>query len=344
MEVLKYRLNNIYHRSNPAFGRTFLIFGIVLLLLGTSFPAIAQTTPDELPADNGNYKIGAGDVLSVMVLKQTILTQDALRVSNEGTIRMPMLDEPISAACRTEAQLSTEIANRYKRLILNPQVYVTVKEFKANPVAVIGAVNSPKSFQLQRPTRLFQILSEVNGPSPNAGQFIQIFRDRNLKRCEETPIETLQGSSGNGVTDRDVISLPLSALMGGGDDANPYILGGDIVRVTEAEVKQAYVIGNVKSAMTINLKEPVSLSRAIAMAGGFSQGAQTDKIKISRQNPLDLSKSEILVNLKNKKGEAQSDILLQPNDVVDVPGPKPSLWKDILRGIIPSVMRVPMLP
>jgi len=344
MEVIEYRIKDIFYHIIGTYRRNYLIFGIVIFLFGlSSFTQAQHNTPTEMPTDNGNYKIGVGDVLKILVLKQDILSQDNVRVSNEGTVRMPMLENAIPAACLTEAQLSSEITNRYKKYLLNPQVYVTVKEFNANPVTVIGAVNAPKTFQLQRPMRLFQVLSQVNGPAANAGQIVQIFRDSKTKNCERELIENPTNDTPNELAEQEIISLSLNELLKGDENANPFIQGGDVIRITEAEIKQAFIIGNVKSAVTINLKEPVTLSRAIAMAGGFAPGAQTDKIKISRQSPDNLSKTEILVNLKdNNKRLSQEDIVLQPNDIVDVPGPKRSVLKSILNTIVPAITRVPV--
>ncbi len=337
MEVKEYRIENFCRRIYRTNKNNCLISGIFIFLFGFSSFTQAQTNS---PEEKDNYKIGVGDVLKIQVLKPTELSQDGIRVSNEGTIRMPMLDGVIPAACLTEAELSSEITKRYKRFILNPQIYVTVKEFNAYPVSIIGAVNAPKTFQLQRPTRLFQLLNQqVNGPSLNAGQSIQIFRDLSVKQCRQEVIADPINSATNTSPQQEIISLSLPELMNGNETANPFVQAGDIVRVTEAELKQAFVIGNVKSAVTVNLKEPITLSRAIAMAGGFAPGAQTDKIKISRQS----SDKPIIVSMKDKKGETPDDILLQPNDIVDVPGPKRSLLKDIIKGIIPTVMRVPGL-
>lgn len=291
--------------------------------------------------ENLNYRIGVGDVLRVIVLKQQILSQDDIRVNNDGTIRLPMITENIPAICMTEAELSTEVANRYKKYLLNPQVYVAVKEFNAYPVAVIGAVNTPGTFQLKRPTRLLKILSYVNGPSVNAGQNIQIIRDSKTKRCEQLS-HTVENSTTESESSEEILLLSLNDVLKGGESANPFVEAGDIIRVTEAELKQAFIIGNVKTPTIINLREPVTLTKAIAMAGGFSQGAKTDKIKISRQAPDSLAKTEILVNLKGKNN--QEDILLQANDIIEVPGPKPpSGLRRILESIIPAVTRVPIL-
>lgn len=325
-------------------GHGRLIWGILILLLGICPLIQAQSSVQtKLIEDDGNYKIGVGDVLKVDVLKQTILSQDSVRVSNEGTIRLPMLDAAVPAACLTEAQLSQEITERYKKYLLNPQVYVTVKEFNANPVAVGGAVMSPGIFQLKRPMRLLELLSHVNGPALNAGNTIQIIRSQGASRCAQKSSESSDGSAVDEASQLEVISLSLSDVMKSSKNANPYLQGGDIIRVPEAELKQAFIIGSVKTPVTVNLKEPVTLSRAIAMAGGAVQGARIEKVKISRQTTGSLTPTEMLVNLKNINNSSQEDFLLQPNDVVDVPGPKRSFLKSLLNGIIPAVTRMPVV-
>lgn len=347
MDVIKSRIKNVYqqlYRTNRHSCLVISYFIFIFLLSFCSFTQAQSTVQANSFDDTGNYKIGAGDVLKVLVLKQDILSQDGIRVSNEGTIRMPMIAEAIPVACLTETQLASEITNRYKKYLLNPQVYVTVKEFNAYPIAIIGAVNSPGRFQLKRPTRLFDILSQVNGPNLNAGQFIQIFRDSNIKQCEQNSIEDPKNLVNGESPQQEIISLSLTELMKGNEAANPFLQAGDIIRVTEADIKQAYIIGNVKSAITVNLKEQVTLSRAIAMAGGISAGANIEKVKISRQLSGSLTKTEIIVNLKDINKRNQEDILLQANDIVEVPSDKGigKTLKDIFRGIIPAVTRVPI--
>lgn len=317
-------------------GRVFLagltfIFMAGALTQGQSPVRLSQS------ADTGNYRIGPGDVLKIVILKQDLLTQDNVRVSNEGTIRMPMLSETIPATCVTEAELSAEITNRYKQYILNPQVYVTVKEFNSNPVAVVGAVVAPGRFQLQRPTRLFDLLAQVNGPAQNAGKEVQIIRTSNAAPCLQNSSSSANRPAETENPRLEIISIALVDVLKGNDDANPYIQGGDVIRINEAEIKQAFVIGNVKSSVVVNLKEPVALSRAIAMAGGLSSGAKAEKIKIARQG-----QNEIIVNYKEIARGKQEDILLQPNDVVDVPGTKPSILKGIVQSLIPTLLRVPV--
>ena len=59
----------------------------------------------------------------------------------------------------------------------------------------------------------------------------------------------------------------LGDVLQGKPEANPYLEAGDIVTLPEAD--QVYVVGNVFMPLTIPLREPVTLTRAIAMAGGL---------------------------------------------------------------------------
>ena len=308
----------------------------VLVAMALSTHAIAQGPASEVNnTGSSNYRIGPGDVLKVQIVKQEMLSQDGVRVANDGSIRLPMIDGPIPAQCLTEAELSSSISERYKKYILNPQVYVSVREFNAYPVAVVGAVNAPGRFQLQRPVRLLEILAYVNGPSPTAGKEIQILRTGIQRGCDGQ--QNIAAASDD---QQEVLTYSLADVLKGNEQSNPYLKAGDVVRITEADLRQAFVIGSVRAAATINLKEPVTLSRAIAMAGGPAPGARTDKIKLLRQG-ADGAKSELVVSLKNLNNGSQDDINLQANDIVDVPGPSGTrkLLQDIYRTTLPVLTR-----
>jgi protein involved in polysaccharide export with SLBB domain len=105
------------------------------------------------------------------------------------------------------------------------------------------------------------------------------------------------------------------------------------------------MVGSVKAATIVNLKDPVTLSTAIAMAGGVASGAQIEKIKITRQTPGSLTKSDLFVNLKEIREGKRDDVMLEPNDIVDVPGPSATkkFIKDIFRSIVPVFTRVPVI-
>jgi polysaccharide export outer membrane protein len=129
--------------------------------------------------------------------------------------------------------------------------------------------------------------------------------------------------------------------MEGKPSANPFIEAGDIITLPEAN--EVYVVGNVFTPVTISLKEPVTLSRAVAMAGGVKQDTKKDKVRIVRQEPGGTTSKEIMVDLSAIEKKQAEDIALLPNDIVDVPlsGSK-SFMRSLLGSVGPSVAQLPV--
>ena len=316
------------------------LYAAVLCLAYTGTAAAQSINVETLSpaaAVSETYKIGPGDVLDVVVNKNAELSRTGIRVGYDGKIQLAMFDEDVPAACLTERQLADAIRDKYKKFLVNPYINVAVREFNSNPVAVIGAVNSPGRFQLQRQIRLVELLTFVNGPSGNAGNTVEIIRNLGRPRCEDTSLVAQEGGE-------ELLSVSLSDAFKSGDETNPLINAGDIVRIAEANQMNAYIQGNVRAAMAVNLKEPVTLSQAVAMAGGTTPGADLQKIRIRRQVAGSLKRDEIVVNLKDINKNKGDDILLQANDIIEVPGPSGGrkIFKSVINSIIPMVTRFPV--
>jgi polysaccharide biosynthesis/export protein len=314
--------------------RINLISSKIMVVVAIVFAIATLMT---VSAQDTNYRIGPGDVIDVIVNPAgSELSRTGIRVTNQGTIQLPKLDSEIQAGCLTERELADQLKEKYKKYVINPNVIVAVQQFNSNPVAVIGAVNTPGRFQLQRPVRVLELLGWVNGTAERAGPSIEIIRNRSLPFCDGSQL-VLSG----GVED-ELITLNIADIFKGTEGANPYARAGDIIRISDAEITRAYVVGNVKNAMAISLKEPVALTQAIAMAGGLAPEARSEKIVIRRQISGSVNRTEILANLKEINQRKTNDILLQSNDIVEVPGPKPNIFKDILKTIVPTIGSLPM--
>src|SRR6184192_3530956 len=127
---------------SPGTTKSVLLISFFILALPS---VIAQQTQRVVPAvveADTRYRIGAGDVLEVRVLRAPELSRDAVRVDQLGMIRMPMLDVDIPAACLTEPEVAQNIAKLYLKYKKEPHVDVFVKKFQSQPVAVIGAVRN----------------------------------------------------------------------------------------------------------------------------------------------------------------------------------------------------------
>jgi len=291
----------------------------------------AETLPSAVT--DTRYRIGPGDVLEVRVLRAPELSRGDVRVDQSGMIRMPMLETDIHAACLTEAELAANIAKLYLKYKREPHVEVYVKEFQSQPVAVIGAVRGPAQFKLQRPVRLSELLSFAGGPSDAAGQTVQVVHAVGRSLCDKSSGADQEELSG-------FVSYLLVDTLHAVPEANPFVRPGDLVQVPSAD--QVYVIGNVLRPLAISLKEPLTVSKAIAIAGGTAPSTKKDKVKIIRQVPGS-GKQEINVDLRAIQKNQAEDVALLANDIVDVPisGTK-SLLRSLVGTIVPSVGQLPV--
>lgn len=312
----------------------FLFLFVVFLVANASAFGQKIESSDSI----GNYKIGPGDVLDVTVSKNDVLSRTGLRVSNLGTVQLAMMDSDMQAACLTERQLADRIKEEYKKYMVDPFVNVAVREFNSSPVSVIGSVNAPGRFQLQRTIKLAELLTFVNGTSANAGPTVEILRDSRRPRCDGSDLVVPENGE-------DVLmSVNVDDIFSGTESANPVIVPGDIIRVSDNSQLVAYIQGNVAGSMAIPLNDPVSLTQAIAMAGGPTSGAQLDKVKIRRQIKGSVNREEMIADVKGILQGKQDDILLQPNDIVDVPGPSGAkkFFGDIFRALVPAITQAPV--
>jgi protein involved in polysaccharide export with SLBB domain len=126
---------------------------------------------------------------------------------------------------------------------------------------------------------------------------------------------------------------------------NPWMEPGDIVSVLEVE--EAFVVGKVFKPAKVSLKEPLTLTQAIASAGGLDPNANTDRVVIQRQAQGSAVKTELVYNLKDIKDKKVPDPFLQANDIVEVSNDKVKSVKSglikALTGGIPNIFyRVPL--
>jgi len=298
----------------------------ILITLGFFF-AVGQ----QQPADD-RYRIGPSDVLNIRIYNRPQLSREAVRVEGNGMIRMPLIETEIQAACLTEGELAKEISTRYAKYYKNLQVDVFIKEYHSQQVAVIGAVNDQSRFELQRRVRLLELLTYAKGPSAKAGQTINIVHSTNISPCKQADESDASTAFS---------SYKLNEVLQGHPKSNPYLEAGDIVTIPEAD--QVYVVGNVFMPLTIALKEPITLTRAIAMAGGLKQDTRKDKIRVLRQEPGTTIKKEIIVDLYAIEKKRSDDLALAPNDIIDVPtSAGKSFLRSLMSGVVPSVSQLPV--
>jgi polysaccharide export outer membrane protein len=124
-----------------------------------------------------DYVIGSGDVIEIEVFDVKELSRD-VRVSQTGTIGIPLVPVRLHVAGLTEVQAEQKIAEVLdaQGLVTHPQVSISVKERKSKPITVVGAVPHPMVYQAGRPVTILEVLAEAGGVANDAGDTVIVRR------------------------------------------------------------------------------------------------------------------------------------------------------------------------
>ena len=241
----------------------------------------------------GDYVIGRGDTLRLEVFDIPELTRE-LRVSQTGTIGIPLVPVRLYVAGLTELQVQQKISEilQANGLVSNPQVMVTVNEKKSNAITIVGAVVHPMVYQADRQVTLVQVLAEAGGIGPDAGDTVIVTR-------------TESGAAGNQATNEPPEIGPEDAVPAG----NP----------ATAATKQ--VSPDTTSANSPSASQSSVFPSPEKVAANATQDAGGTPPAISASDAAPAGGNIITVNLSEllERGDAQNNIPLQGGDIVTVP-------------------------
>ena len=117
------------------------------------------------PTVAAEYRVGAGDVLEVIVLGNDDLSRTPT-VQTGGTVTLPLLGE-VAVLGLTVPEIKTKLTELLGRdYLVRPQVEVTVKDYQSQFVTVLGEVASPGRKPLRGRTRLVDVLVDAGGSAP----------------------------------------------------------------------------------------------------------------------------------------------------------------------------------
>jgi polysaccharide export outer membrane protein len=133
------------------------------------------------------YVIGNGDLLEISVFDVPELTRE-LRVSQTGTVGIPLVPIRLRVAGLTELQAEQKIAEVLEAngLVSHPEVSVMVKEHKSRPITIVGAVPHPMVYEADRSLTLLEALAEAGGISNDAGDTVIVSRPHSATFIEVT--------------------------------------------------------------------------------------------------------------------------------------------------------------
>ncbi len=305
-----------------------LALGAVATIPRLHAGAQAPVEATAVTAGRGGYRIGIGDRLDIQVVGRPQLTREGLSLDEDGTIRMPFLKEPVVALCASERELAQTLERRYAELLVDPQISVSIKQYGSQSVEVVGAVERPGLFQLQREVRLRELLTLAGGVKPTASMFATFVHDENVPLCETTA----EGTVPRFDHETTVVAVDLAKLLRG-ESTNPAVRPGDFIHVPEAD--QVFVVGHVVKPGPLLMNQRITISRAVAMAGGRKPDAMS-KVRLIRSNADGVANTPTMVDLVAIERKGAPDLELQKGDVVEVP---PNEGKQGLKVILAAAVQ-----
>ena len=132
---------------------------------GTRSAPAADATIPETQKDRGvpdDYRIGAGDLLTISVWKEPDASVPSAVVRTDGKISMPLLKE-VEVAGLTPTQVEKTITAKLSKLINGADVTVVVTAINSKKVYVVGAVRREGPIAFTYRMSVMQAISEAGG-------------------------------------------------------------------------------------------------------------------------------------------------------------------------------------
>jgi polysaccharide export outer membrane protein len=309
-------------------------------------PQVIQLTPQEpgqtppqrteaaIESIRPTYVLGSGDQIVIRAFEVEEISDKPFRIDSAGDVDLPLLGK-VHAAGLTLEQLQVDLAERLKTIVRNPQVVVSVTQFRSEPIFFVGAFKNPGIYPLQGRRTLVEMLTQIGGLSPTASRRIKVTRRLEFGKI---PLPTAAEDPEKKVS---TVEISIGSLRENVNPAEDIVLQPfDEISVERAEM--VYVTGEVGhvGALELGERDSISVTQLITMVGGFTKDAAPDKARVLRPVLNTSKRSEIPLDLKKIMAAKENDFPLQPNDVLYIPR---SSSKKAIMGRV-AVYALPIIP
>ncbi len=297
---------------------------VLIVLVGAPF-SFAATLPDRgvnaqavANAVKGPaaqiYVLGPDDQIVVQGPNADDIVNKPARIDAKGDVNFPLIGS-LHAGGLTLHEFEQLLNTRIGAFIRNPQLVVSVAEYKSQPVSVFGAVNSPGIYQIQGRKTLVEMISLAGGLRSDAGSAITVTRELPQGRLS-LPGEHLDESGRYSTAD---LQLP-DITTGRRPDQNIEAKAHDVISVSRGTM--VYVFGEVKKAGGFLMADQSSISviQALSLAEGAERTADLKHARIIRNSAVPAKRQEISCDLGRILNGKAEDLGLKPQDILYVPG------------------------
>jgi protein involved in polysaccharide export with SLBB domain len=264
-------------------------------LFGDITPSTYAPTSD-VPVP-GNYIVGPGDQFSVQLYGSQNRTI-RLTVGRDGLVSFPELG-PIGVVGRSFAAVTADIESRVARQMIGVRASVSMGETRAIQVFVLGESRFPGAYTISGLSTMTSALFASGGVTE-----IGSLRKIQLKRGTKT------------ISELDLYDL----LMRGDASHDAQLQAGDVVFIPSIGSTVA-IDGEVQRPAIYELKDAVTVSAGVQMAGGFTSAADTGKATLSR---VDAQRRRVVQDIDPTNSSAGAE-LLRNADVLRIARLRPTL-------------------
>jgi protein involved in polysaccharide export with SLBB domain len=179
---------------------------VALTVSGSIACGRAHPGPPNLPPPRQSTEVGPGDVFEVSVLGEKELPKE-YRVQPDGTVDFPYLDR-LTVVGLEPQQIEELIKKAFvdKKILVNPQVTLVVKQYNSKKVSIVGAVNKPGSLPWTEGMKLVDAISLSGGLTSIAdGDHVRLTRVLASNRTVTATVSV------DDITDGKMGDIPLQA-------------------------------------------------------------------------------------------------------------------------------------
>ncbi len=263
----------------------YILICIMTLVMGGWLP--------EATAQEPNYILGAGDVVRITVFNNPELTLET-RVSEADSITFPLIGQ-VKIGGLSTISAERRIAGMLEKggFIKNPQVNLLVIQFQSKLVSVLGSVNKPGRYPLERTTNLADLLALVGGVTSDGSDLVTI-------------------TTASGSTEYDMQKIVSSA----GGLKSITLSGGEVVFVHARDIS---VMGQVlrpgKYAVVGGVR---TVADFLSVAGGITPTG-SDTITVTTVRDGKINRFDVDVDSLFRTGDNSANIELASGDSIYVP-------------------------
>lgn len=234
------------------------------LFLAICFSIIGLFSTPTLQAAEGDYTLASGDVIRINVYDHPDLTSET-RIGANGEINFPLIGATKIGGLGLR-QAETKIADSLKKggFVREPLVNINVIQYRGQQVNVLGFVNRPGRFPLEKASTVSDLLAIASGIAvTGADQIVHIRRgaDGKTTRTEIDALELLD--KGEAKTDFE-------------------LRDGDIIYVPREP--RFYIYGEVQRPGAFRLERNMSVVQALSLGGGLTPRGTQKGIRILRRD------------------------------------------------------------